>query len=216
MGRVLDDRYVWEADLGRGNMATVVRAYDPVERRMVAIKTPRFDQADTDVDGIVSRFLREAQIVVEMRHPNIAHGYRWFETYDAVLGTNVPSLVTEFVSGKTLRSILPAAGMPPLQAMEIVMGVLSGLKYAHKRQVIHRDIKPTNVMIENDTNTVKLIDFGIARVFDWTRSLQVWGTPEYISPEQLQGDTADERSDLVCSSPGYVDRLVMWWSDQVG
>lgn len=200
--RVLSGRYERGELIGRGGMADVYRGLDTLLGRTVAIKLLRPDLARDP--QFQARFKREAQAVAALNHPSIVAIY---DTGDhAVLGDaedrmRVPYIVMEFVDGKTLRDLIRAKEVTIDQAIDFTLGVLSALEYSHKAGIVHRDIKPANVMYCAGSNTVKVMDFGIARAMadssaTMTQTQAVVGTAQYLSPEQARGETVDARSDL--------------------
>ncbi|MGZ4663165.1 MAG: Stk1 family PASTA domain-containing Ser/Thr kinase, partial [Arthrobacter sp.] len=200
--RVLNGRYELGELIGRGGMADVHRGVDTRLGRTVAIKLLRPDLARDP--QFLARFKREAQAVAALNHPSIVAIY---DTGDhAVPGgpedtVRVPYIVMEFVSGRTIRDLIRAKEVSIDQAIDFTLGVLSALEYSHKAGIVHRDIKPANVMFCEDSNTVKVMDFGIARAMadssaTMTQTQAVVGTAQYLSPEQARGETVDARSDL--------------------
>ncbi len=177
--------------LGQGGMATVFKAYHPALDRYVAIKV--LHPAFKEDPNFLARFRREARIVARLDHPNIV------PIYDYAEHEGTPYLVMRYVEGKTLKAVLREGLMPPDRALEIIRPVTAALAYAHAQGVLHRDIKPSNVIRANDDH-IYLTDFGLARIAqagDSTLSQDMLiGTPQYISPEQARGATADERSDI--------------------
>jgi eukaryotic-like serine/threonine-protein kinase len=191
-GSVLGNRYRLEARIGSGGMAEVYRGLDPVLNRTVAIKTllPQFARDS----GFVQRFRREAQAAARLNHPNIVG------VYDSGADDSTPWIVMEFVEGRTLAEFLAGGRKPaPMQAAEIAGRIAEALSAAHAQGVIHRDVKPGNVMVTRD-GVVKVMDFGIARMSgsDATapQTSAVMGTASYLSPEQAQGGPVDARSDI--------------------
>ena len=200
--RVLSGRYELGELIGRGGMADVFRGLDTRLGRTVAVKLLRPDLARDP--QFQARFKREAQAVAALNHPSIV---AVFDTGDhAVPGDHddsvrVPYIVMEFVSGKTIRDMVRAKDVTIDQAIDFTLGVLSALDYSHKAGIVHRDIKPANVMFCPDSNSVKVMDFGIARAMadssaTMTQTQAVVGTAQYLSPEQARGETVDARSDL--------------------
>ena len=183
-------------------MADVFRGVDTRLGRTVAVKLLRPDLARDP--QFQARFKREAQAVAALNHPSIV---AVFDTGDhAVPGDHddsvrVPYIVMEFVSGKTIRDMVRAKDVTIDQAIDFTLGVLSALDYSHKAGIVHRDIKPANVMFCPDSNSVKVMDFGIARAIadssaTMTQTQAVVGTAQYLSPEQARGEAVDARSDL--------------------
>ncbi|MDF9749900.1 Stk1 family PASTA domain-containing Ser/Thr kinase [Arthrobacter sp. ES3-54] len=200
--RVLSGRYELGELIGRGGMADVFRGVDTRLGRTVAVKLLRPDLARDP--QFQARFKREAQAVAALNHPSIV---AVFDTGDhAVPGDHndsvrVPYIVMELVSGKTIRDMVRAKDVTIDQAIDFTLGVLSALDYSHKAGIVHRDIKPANVMFCPDSNSVKVMDFGIARAMadssaTMTQTQAVVGTAQYLSPEQARGETVDARSDL--------------------
>ncbi|MFE9422486.1 protein kinase [Kitasatospora sp. NPDC006697] len=195
-------RYVLQHLLGQGGMASVHLAHDTVLGRPVAIKT-----LHTELGREASfreRFRREAQAVARLSHTNIVTVY---DSGEEVFpdGATVPYIVMEYVEGQSLRDVLNQAiaehgAMPTEQALSITAAVLAALDVSHDQGLVHRDIKPGNVMV-NTKGVVKVMDFGIARamqsgVTSMTQTGMVVGTPQYLSPEQALGKSVDARSDL--------------------
>ncbi|OZG66656.1 serine/threonine protein kinase [Bifidobacterium hapali] len=197
-----DGRYQLGQLIGRGGMAEVRVALDTRLGRTVAVKIMRSDLANDKI--FLSRFRREAHAVAQMNNSNIVNIYdSGEETVTAEDGSteHLPYLVMEYVKGQTLRDIIKANGaLSQRDAEQIMLGVLNALEYSHRMGIIHRDIKPGNIMI-SDQGVVKVMDFGIARALDdsaatMTQSQGVVGTAQYLSPEQARGETVDMRSDL--------------------
>ena len=191
---VFKDRYELHRKLARGGMSDVYLARDQVLDRPVAIKVlfPEYAKDPT----FVERFRREAQAAARLNHPNIVAVYDWGEQ----LGTYF--IVMEYIEGRSLSEIIRAEGaLHPKRAAEIAADVASALAFAHRNGVVHRDIKPGNVMVETSGH-VKVADFGIAQALtgpeqaQLTRAGSVMGTATYFSPEQAQGKQVDPRSDL--------------------
>ncbi len=186
-------KYDITGELGRGGMGIVYKGHDPVIRRDVALKViRRRDLEQTDADSVLERFKREAQAAGNLSHPNIVAIYEYGEDADYAF------IAMECVIGKSLRDHLLAGYRPELRKFpEILDQLLEGLEYSHSRGVIHRDIKPGNLLI-SEMGTAKISDFGIARLDASHLTLmgEVLGTPYYMAPEQFDGKTADERSDV--------------------
>jgi len=186
-------KYEIAGELGRGGMAVVYSAMDPVIHRPVAIKLVRkrdLDHANTA--SILERFKREARAAGSLHHPNVVAIYEYGEDEESAW------LVMELVAGKSLRNHLIAGYRPEFNALpEVLVQMLEGLDYSHSRGVIHRDIKADNVLI-SEMGIAKISDFGIARIerSHLTQAGEVMGTPYYMAPEQFDGAQADERSDI--------------------
>jgi serine/threonine protein kinase len=194
-------RYQLRDLLGQGGMASVHLAYDTVLDRQVAIKTLHTELGREQ--AFRERFRREAQSVAKLAHTNIVSV---FDTGEDVLGElTTPYIVMEYVEGRPLGSVLQAdidqqGAMPADKALKITADVLAALEISHEEGLVHRDIKPGNVMITK-RGVVKVMDFGIARamqsgVTSMTQTGMVVGTPQYLSPEQALGRGVDARSDL--------------------
>src|SRR5215212_4510467 len=176
--------------IGRGGMAVVYKALQPTLRRYVAIKVmPGYFVHD---EGFRNRFQQEAETVAHLEHPNI------LPIYDFGQEGDVPYIVMPLVTGGTLRDWL-AKPVPLERALQVFSRILAALEYAHSQRVVHRDIKPTNILMSQGDWPL-LTDFGIAKIVEpslrVTRSGTMIGTPEYMSPEQSQGGHVDHRADL--------------------
>jgi serine/threonine-protein kinase len=200
--KLLGGRYEVGELLGRGGMAEVHRGYDTRLSRTVAIKMLRSDLARDNT--FLARFRREAQSAAGLNHASIVAVYDHGEDILTETGgaqVKVPYIVMEFVDGKTLRQEITESGtVGATEALRITEGVLDALGYSHRNGIVHRDIKPANVMIAPD-GSIKVMDFGIARAMadanaTMTQTSAVIGTAQYLSPEQAQGQSVDERSDL--------------------
>jgi beta-lactam-binding protein with PASTA domain/tRNA A-37 threonylcarbamoyl transferase component Bud32 len=195
--RLLGDRYELDGVVGRGGMAEVYRARDLRLDRTVAIKTLRADLARDPT--FQARFGREAQSAASLNNPSIVAVYDTGE--DLSTGVPIPFIVMEFVDGRTVRDLLiEGHRLLPERTLEITSGVLRALEYSHQAGIVHRDIKPGNVMVTRNGD-IKVMDFGIARAMSdaqatMTQTAQVIGTAQYLSPEQARGERVDARSDL--------------------
>jgi serine/threonine protein kinase/beta-lactam-binding protein with PASTA domain len=180
-------------------MAEVYRARDLRLDRTVAIKTLRTDLARDQT--FQARFRREAQSAASLNNPSIVAVYDTGEDIDVSTGAPVPFIVMEYVDGRTVRDLLiEGHRLLPERTLEIVSGVLRALEYSHQAGIVHRDIKPGNVMVTRNGD-IKVMDFGIARAMSdaqstMTQTAQVIGTAQYLSPEQARGERVDARSDL--------------------
>jgi serine/threonine-protein kinase len=193
-------RYELRERIGEGAMADVYRAYDPSINRVLAIKVLKGEFRENPESA--ARFLREAKAAGALSHPNIV------TIYDVGEVDGYPYIVMEMLEGEPLDRILQqGAALPADDVMAIGVQLADALHYAHDQGVIHRDIKPSNIMVGKDGRTIKILDFGIARVaeadgrrleaeFLRTQVGQVLGTPRYMSPEQALGEEIDGRSDL--------------------
>ncbi len=189
---VLNDRYQITSHLARGGMADVYEGRDNELNRRVAIKVLH-SQFSSD-EAFVKRFRREAQAAANLSHPNIVGIYDWGQSGGTYF------IVMEIIEGKSLRDVLKADGaLLPRRATEIAAETAAALSVAHQAGLVHRDVKPGNILLAKD-GTVKVTDFGIARAWDdsqeLTRTGAVIGTATYFSPEQAQGAAADARSDI--------------------
>lgn len=202
MAHRLAGRYEVRSLIGRGGMAEVHLGFDTRLSRVVAIKMLRRDLAQDSI--FQARFRREAQSAASLNHPNIVAVYdTGEEIIEDTTGRSiaVPYIVMEYVEGHTVKDLISDGTAVPInEAIEIVSGVLSALQYSHANHLVHRDIKPGNIMLTSD-GKVKVMDFGIARALTdsqatMTQTNAVVGTAQYLSPEQARGETVDERSDL--------------------
>ena len=191
---IVNGRYRVERSVGRGGMAEVFLAHDTLLDRPIALKV-LFPEYATD-PAFVERFRREAQAAAGLQHPHIVAVYDWGKV------NNTYFIAMEYVSGKTLAEILKdRKQLTHTQAADIARDVASALGFAHDNGVVHRDIKPGNILVRAD-GVVKVADFGIARALDsttddaLTQTGLVMGTAAYLSPEQAQGSQPDPRSDL--------------------
>jgi beta-lactam-binding protein with PASTA domain/predicted Ser/Thr protein kinase len=214
--RLLGGRYQVGELLGYGGMAEVHRGRDLRLGRDVAIKMLRTDLARDDTFQL--RFRREAQNAASLNHPAIVAVYDTGEERGSA-GETLPYIVMEFVNGRTLKEVLAAEGrLMPRRALEIVAEICAAIEFSHRHGIIHRDIKPGNVML-TQTGQIKVMDFGIARALasgasTMTQTSAVIGTAQYLSPEQARGESVDGRSDvyatgcvlfeLLCGHPPFV------------
>jgi serine/threonine-protein kinase len=191
VGKVLDQRYLVRSRIAHGGMATVYLATDTRLDREVALKVMHAELArDTD---FVNRFIGEAKSVARLSHPNIV------AVFDQGSDGHYLYLAMEYVAGRTLRSLLAERGWFPYgDALRIMDPILAGLAAAHRAGIVHRDVKPENVLLTAD-GRVKVVDFGLARAQAATRHTQtgqIIGTVAYIAPEQVTGGTTDFRTDV--------------------
>lgn len=193
-------RYRIEARIGEGAMADVFRARDPDIGRVVAIKALKADyRRDPE---LCARFLREARAAGALNHPNIA------TIYDVGEADGVPYIAMELIEGRPLDTVLQTQGRMPFERVLALAEQLAGaLSWAHAQGIVHRDVKPSNILLSSDGKTAKLLDFGVARIGESDRGIadremartqagQMIGTPRYMSPEQALGLPVDPRSDL--------------------
>ena len=187
-------RYQVQESIGYGAMGAVYKAFDPLIKRTLAIKTIRLDipRQSPQYKSFIERFYHEARISGTLSHPNIV------TLFDIGEEGGLPYLAMEFVEGETIASIVERGlRFKPEKVIGLVSQVASAIDYAHTKGVIHRDIKPSNLILY-DTDRVKVTDFGIAKLVDaeMTQSGTLLGTPSYMSPEQAMGDKLDGRSDI--------------------
>jgi eukaryotic-like serine/threonine-protein kinase len=184
-------RYRVEDVLGSGGMALVYRARDEELDRPVAIKVLA-DNLAAD-DALRKRFVREARLAAQLAHKNVA------QVYDSGEADGRPYIVMEYVEGETFAELLARRGrIPPAEAVQLALQVCAGLEHAHRAGLVHRDIKPQNLLISGD-GTVKIVDFGIARSSHGTRLTEagsVLGTAAYLAPEQAAGEDVTPAADV--------------------
>jgi len=188
-------RYQVEKELGKGAMGVVYLGKDPKIGRVVAIKTMALSQEfeGEELDDARERFFREAETAGRLQHQNIVTIFDAGEEHDLAF------IAMEFLKGKDLADVSKTGQLLPIpKVLSIVARVAEALAYAHKLNVVHRDIKPANIMYDLETDSVKVTDFGIARITDSskTKTGLVLGTPSFMSPEQIAGKKVDGRSDL--------------------
>jgi eukaryotic-like serine/threonine-protein kinase len=187
-------RYKIDREIGRGAFGVVYMARDNVLRRNVALKVMSIPDGLSDEEKVhlVDRFYREARAAAGLSHPNIV------VIHDISRAKEKHFISMEFLQGRPLSQLIGKDGLPLPQALDIADKVLAALEYAHAHEVIHRDIKPDNIFILDD-GSVKLVDFGLARVqasTTITQSGAVMGSPGYIAPEVIDGKLADKRTDV--------------------
>lgn len=191
IGKRLDGRYEIRELIGVGGMANVYKAYDLVESRWVAVKILRDEYMDND--EFLRRFRNESKAVATLSHPNIV------KVYDVSFSQKMHSIVMEFIDGITLKDFIDRQGkLGWKETVHFTIQILRALQHAHDNGIVHRDIKPQNIMLLSD-GTIKVTDFGIAR---FARSVtktitdRAIGSVHYISPEQARGGTIDEKTDI--------------------
>nr|VDG63243.1 Serine/threonine protein kinase [Streptococcus thermophilus] len=192
-GDVLEGRYVVDRPIARGGMSTVYRCLDTRLDREVAAKVMHARYVDDPL--FLDRFQREARAMAQMSHPNLVNVYDFSSHGEDVF------LIMELITGGTLRELLAERGpMPPHAAAEVMRSMLTGLSVAHRRGLVHRDIKPDNILINGD-NSVKLADFGLVRAASESQRStdQIVGTVAYLSPEQVDGSELTQASDVYSS-----------------
>lgn len=176
--------------IGQGGMGAVFSGYQYSLKRKVAVKV--ISPGASDKEEILTRFSREARITAELNHPNIV------KIYSSGIHKDHPYLVMEFIEGRTLKEMLVQRPLNPEESLKITIQIAKGLSEAHKKGILHRDIKPDNIFITN-SGLVKLVDFGISQKEDLsriTRAGAILGTPAYMSPEQAQGKKLGPESDI--------------------
>lgn len=192
LGRTLEGRYLIEELIGVGGMANVYKGYDRMDHQTVAIKMLRDEYSSND--EFLRRFRDESRAIYSLNHPNIV------KIYDVILNTQNPSIVMEYVDGITVKDYIDRKGIVGMRiAVSLTVQLLRALGHAHDNGIVHRDIKPQNIMLPGD-GTIKVMDFGIAR-FAMSQSRTITsraiGSVHYVSPEQARGDgVIDHRSDI--------------------
>ncbi len=191
IGKVLKNRYFITSLIQEGGMSYVYLAEDTINKKQVAVKIMKEETFKDPLN--IARFQREARACASLRHPNIV------EIYDIDEYKGKPYIVMEYVESKSLKDLLITRGaFSPLEACDIIYQLADALMHAHEHGVIHRDIKPQNVMMQYDGG-VKLLDFGIATISDApniTQKDMVVGSVHYMAPEMLKGKGASPRSDI--------------------
>lgn len=188
-------RFLIEREIGRGAMGAIYLGRDPNLDRPVAIKTLALSKEfeGPDLEEARVRFFREAQMAGHLQHPDIV------SIFDSGEQDGLAFIAMEYVEGQDLSTFTPSDHwLPVADVVSIIARAADALSYAHSRGVTHRDVKPANIMINKAAGTVKIMDFGVARLSDSsrTRTGMVLGTPSFMSPEQLAGQRIDGRSDL--------------------
>ncbi len=199
------DRYQIQSHMAQGGMSDVYRAFDLVNRREVVIKVP--DQSMLGDPAQFERFQRELEVMDTLDHPVILKG----------LGSGkynrIPFLVTEFIDGKTLRVLMDQSSpLPQEQAIELIRKIAEGMAYCHKNSVIHRDLKPENILISLDDQP-KIMDFGLALTksahrVTYSNLSTTMGTPDYMAPEQIDGQRGDQRTDVYALGIIFFEMLI--------
>src|ERR671915_470568 len=191
IGTLIGSRYRLEEKIGAGGMSSVYRAYDPTLERRVAIKMMHRD-ISSDPDQL-ERFRREARAVAQLNHPHVV------TVIDAGEDDGAPYIVFEYVEGETLKERIRRLGRLPIdEAVAYAIEIGRALECAHSNRMVHRDVKPQNVLIDLD-GRAKVTDFGIARSLETsglTATGRVLGTTDYVSPEQAMGHDVTPQSDL--------------------
>ncbi len=229
VGKIIDEKVRLEAILGQGGMGAVYRGRHLLLDRTVAVKVLRPEILT--VEGALERFFREARMAAATEHPNIVTVYDFGKLSDGGA-----YLILEFVEGKGLRAILQEQPvLPPSLALPILSEVCAAVEFAHRRNVIHRDLKPDNIMLkrrDDGSATVKVLDFGLAKTVEEaensssiTRTGELVGTPDYMSPEHCSGEDLDARSDLyslaviayemLCGQPPFRGRVAAILTSQI-
>jgi len=196
LGTLLDGKYRIDSFLSAGGMGSVYRALHVMLDKTVAVKVIRNELVTSD--EVVARFQREARAASNLHHPNIVSVYDLGQTSDGTL-----YIAMEFIDGPSLKEVIRRNGpLTPWESIDILRQVASALSSAHQKQIVHRDLKSDNLMLQSEggRKIVKLVDFGIAKTFDETTQLTaagyLLGTPHYMSPEQAAGKPVDHRADL--------------------
>ena len=191
IGKRLDGRYEIHELLGVGGMAYVYKAYDNIEKRWVAIKILKEELAGNS--DFLRRFRNESKAIAVLSHPNIV------KVYDVSFGDRIQYIVMEYIDGITLKQYIEQQGeIKWREALYFTVQILRALQHAHEKGIIHRDIKPQNIMLLED-GTIKVTDFGIARFSQaetQTMTDKAIGSVHYIAPEQARGEITDEKTDL--------------------
>lgn len=195
VGRPRLGRYEVEAELGKGAMGSVYLGKDPKISRTVAIKTLALSREfeDDELARVKERFFREAETAGRLTHPNIVTIFDADEEYDLAF------IAMEYLRGDDLRKHIKVNNLLPIeQVLSIIKRAADAIDYAHRNHVVHRDIKPANIMWDANSDTLKITDFGIARITDTskTKTGVILGTPSYMSPEQLSGNKVTGQSDI--------------------
>ena len=191
IGKRLDGRYEITELIGQGGMANVYKATDVLDNRIVAVKILKREFSESD--EFLRRFRNESKAIAVLSHPNIV------KIYDMGFSEKLQYIVMEYIDGITLKEYIDSERVLNWKdAVHFIIQILRALQHAHNRGIVHRDIKPQNIMLLTD-GTIKVMDFGIAkfaREESMTATDQAIGTVHYISPEQARGGYSDEKSDI--------------------
>src|SRR5260221_3719868 len=186
-------RYKIVSEIGQGAMGVVYKAVDPIIDRTVAIKTINLNLSRQELEEYEARFQLEIKAAGRLNHPNIV------TIYDVGKTDQVAYMAMEFLEGKELKDMIAAGTLPASdQVVDIISQVADGLSFAHSQDIVHRDVKPSNIMVMRG-GIAKITDFGIARLPNSavkTMTGLILGSPRYMSPEQVIGKTIDARSDI--------------------
>ena len=210
VGKRLDGRYEVQEIIGVGGMSVVYKAYDNVDDRIVAVKILKDEFLQND--DFVRRFKNESKAISLLNHPNIV------KVYDVSVSETLQYIVMEYVDGMTLREYLNERGgkLTSRETVHFISQILKALDHAHRNGVVHRDIKPQNIMVLRD-GSVKVTDFGIACLTSASQTLtqEALGSVHYISPEQARGDRIDARSDSDVNAD-QVSQAIASYLEKVG
>jgi serine/threonine protein kinase len=199
------DGFEIRAHIARGGMSDIYRAFDPAAGREVVLKIP--DASGWGDPVLFERFQRELEVTRALDHPMIQHGLG-SGTFE-----HVPYLVVEYVAGRSLREIIDTeAPLAPARAEELIRKIADGIAYCHEHGVVHRDLKPENILV-TDAGQPVILDFGLAltrsgRRITYPRLSNIAGTPEYMAPEQVDGQRGDPRTDLYAIGIIFYEMLV--------
>ncbi|HSS27032.1 MAG TPA: serine/threonine-protein kinase, partial [Usitatibacter sp.] len=186
-------RYKIISEIGQGAMGVVYKAVDPIIDRTVAIKTINLNLSKTELEEYEARFQQEIKAAGRLNHPNIV------TIYDVGKTDQVAYMAMEFLEGQELKDMIASGQLPPADVIvDIISQVADGLSFAHQQDIVHRDVKPSNIMVLKNS-LAKITDFGIARLPNSavkTMTGLILGSPRYMSPEQVIGKTIDARSDI--------------------